>query len=135
TVSVNDGPEILYIDTPTLTVNALSGSDEIAVFAPAPNLAAWNVQLTIDGGQPTASDTLIFGTPGTDTAIFTPTGADSGTLNITNLTSVTTFTQIEHVVYDGEGGGDTLTINGTAVDDSASINPTSGGSGSFASNA
>ena len=34
TVSVNDGPEILFIDTPVLTVNALSGSDEIVLRSP-----------------------------------------------------------------------------------------------------
>ena len=39
------------------------------------------------------------------------------------------------MIYDGEGGGDNLTVNGTAMDDAANVNPTNGGSGSFASRA
>src|SRR5262249_821036 len=78
----------------------------------------WNVQLTIDGGQPTGSDTVIFGTPGVDNVIFTPTGPDSATVNITNLTSVSNLTGVEHVVYNGISttGLDNLTIIGIRND-------------------
>ncbi|MEZ6114402.1 MAG: hypothetical protein R3C99_25835 [Pirellulaceae bacterium] len=117
TVSVNDNIELYFLDTPSLIVNALGGSDEIAVQTPAPNGAVWNTNLTINGGLPTASDKVIFGTPGAqvDNVVYTPTGADSGTLNITNLNSLTTLNQIEHLVYDGEGGQDTITVNTLAV--------------------
>jgi len=65
TVSVNIGPEILFVDQPTLTVNALAGSDEVVLRAPAPNNAVWNVQVTIDGGPPSASDRLVWRRRGT----------------------------------------------------------------------
>ena len=118
TVAVNDGPAVLYLNAASLAVYALGCSDEIAVQTPAPNLAVWNVALTIDGGLPTASDKLIVGTPGTtDTVTYAPTGPDSGTLTIANLNTVFNISQIEHLVYDGEAGNDDLTVLGTAAVD------------------
>ena len=55
-----------------------------------------------------------------------PTGADSGTLHILNLSSVTTLAQIEHLVYDGEGGNDTFSVGGTGGDDTITHTPGSG---------
>ena len=67
------GPEILFVDTPTVTVNALAGSDEITVRTPAPNNAEWDVDVTINGGTPSAdADQLIVETPGQDTIVYTP---------------------------------------------------------------
>ena len=84
----------------------------------------WNVQLTIDGGLPTGSDRVIFGTPGTNTVLYTPTGADAGTLTLDQATdSVTTLAGIEHLIYDGEGGNDTFTIVGTAAADTSRTRP------------
>jgi Ca2+-binding RTX toxin-like protein len=118
TVQVNDGPTLLFINTPVIVVDAMGGSDEIAVQTPAPNLAAWDVDISIDGGLPTGSDTVIFGTPGAaDTVQYTPTGADTGTLNIVNLMSLTNLVGIEHLIYDGEGGNDLFSIIGTSSDD------------------
>ena len=97
TVAVNDGPEILFIDVPALNVYSLGGSDEIAAQAPAPNGLAWNVNLTLDGGLPTASDQVIFGTPGQQSVQYTPTAADGGTLVIANVPAgpVSTVTLIQ----------------------------------------
>jgi hypothetical protein len=118
TVSVNGAPTLLFINTPTIVVNALGGSDDISIQAPAAApVGPWNVGITVNGGLPTGSDTVIFGTPGADTVQYTPTGADTGTLNIVNLLSVTNLVGIEHLVYDGEGGNDALTINTTGGDD------------------
>ncbi len=112
TVSVNDGPDILFLNMPTFNVSALNGSDEIVVIAPAPNNAVWNVQLTIDGGAPPQdSDKVVLGTPGLpDTVIFSPTDQDSATLNIVNLTSLITMNNVEKTVYSGQGGNDNLTV-------------------------
>ncbi|MGA2266187.1 MAG: hypothetical protein ABSH10_07130, partial [Phycisphaerae bacterium] len=67
---------ILFLDTPAVTVDALAGSDEIVVIAPAANGAVWDVDVTIDGGAPSASDKLVVQTPyDAQTAVYTPSGA------------------------------------------------------------
>src|SRR5207249_4942038 len=116
TVSVNGGPDVLFIDTPTLTINALNGDDDILLRTPAPNDAIWNVQVTIDGGTATNGDTLRVETPDTaprvaETVLYTPTGINSGTLNITSLTSLVTLSQIENLSYVGDN-----TIAGQPLD-------------------
>ena len=74
TVSVNSGPNLLFVNTPSLKVNALAGNDQVVLQAPAPNLAAWNVAVTVDGGLPSVSDQLVVVAPGTDQATYTPPG-------------------------------------------------------------
>ncbi len=54
TVSLNGGPDILFLNTPVFLVDALAGDDDIVVREPAPNNAVWNVQLFIAGGTPAA---------------------------------------------------------------------------------
>ena len=49
TASINGGPAFLFLDVPALTVNTLGGSDTVTVQAPAPNLADWNVSVTVNG--------------------------------------------------------------------------------------
>ena len=77
TVSVNDGPDVLYINVPVLLLDALAGDDDIVVREPAPNNAVWNVQLFIAGGTPASptgdqGDVVELETPGTQTVVFTP---------------------------------------------------------------
>jgi hypothetical protein len=118
TVSVNNGPNILFINTPTLNVNALSGNDDIVLEAPAPNNAKWNVQVTVDGGPPASSgsglgDVFALETPAGSNAqnvTYTPTGSNSGTFNDTTLTSLITLTNVEQTFYDGGAANDTLTL-------------------------
>lgn len=143
TVTVNDSFSALFINQPTLFVDALAGDDDIVVRAPAPNAAVWNVQITLVGGPPASAtgdqgDVLEFETPGgADQVIFTPTGPESGTFTLDQATdSVISFVTsfifdpaginytsspggIEKVVYDGvsPAGFDNLTINGTIIDD------------------
>src|SRR5262249_17522053 len=56
TVSVNDGPDMLFINTPVLFIDSLSGDDDIVVREPAStnaannNTPAWNVQVYVAGG-------------------------------------------------------------------------------------
>jgi hypothetical protein len=120
TAAVNAGLEILFLDQPTLAVNALGGSDTITLRTPAPNNAVWDVAVTVDGGPPSAgtpggSDRLVVETfgPAPETAVYTPTASDAGTLDLTSLTSPVAFTGIEELLYDGEADNDTLTIVGT----------------------
>ncbi len=119
TTAINAGPTVLFLNVPLLTVNALDGSDEVVLQAPAPNNAVWNVAVTINGGPPAASDTLVVQTPGAaaETAVYTPTAVDGGTLNLSSLTSLVTFTSIEQLVYDGQGDNDSLTVVGTSGND------------------
>jgi hypothetical protein len=127
TVSVNDSLEWLFIDVPELYVDGLAGDDDIVIRAPAPNLVDWNVLVHVVGGTPSASDTLIFETPGTNQVTFRPTGADTGVLTLKGQTNDSTISiehdftipsigyisspgGIEHLVYDGENGNDTLEV-------------------------
>ena len=134
TASVNDGPEILYINIPAVFVDALAGDDDIVLREPAPNNAVWDVDLTIVGGPPAAAtgdsgDVFELETPGTQSVTFAPTGADTATLNDTTNSSLITLTNsftipalnytsspggVEQVVYQGLGGNDLLTFDTSA---------------------
>ena len=77
TVSVNGGPDMLFINQPTLFIDALSGNDDIVVREPRPNQAAWNVQIYVAGGAPASGanrlgDNVELETPGTQTVTYNP---------------------------------------------------------------
>jgi len=135
TVSVNTGPELLFINVASLTINALSGSDQVTLQTPAPNNAVWDVDVTVDGGPPAAdTDRLIVQTPGAaaESVVYTPTAADGGTLDLTSLSSVVTIANTEVLSYDGQGDNDSLTVAGTGGDDTIVHNPgVNGQAGSF----
>ncbi len=143
TVSLNGGLPILFLNQPTLLVDALAGDDDIVVRAPAPNGAVWNVQLTVAGGTPAAAtgdqgDVLEYETPGQQTITYTP-GAIPGTgvINDTTLSSSITIAQfvcpvdgllsstgsIEKLILDGEGGNDSVTVIGSGAADSFLLTP------------
>jgi hypothetical protein len=120
TVSVNTGPEMLFINVASLSVNALSGSDQVTLQTPAPNGAVWDVDVTVDGGLPADdTDRLIVQTPaaGAETALYTPTAANAGTLDLTTLSSLVTIVDTEQLSYIGQTDNDALTIAGTGGDD------------------
>ena len=142
TAVVNAGLEILFLNQPTLTVNALGGSDTIVVRTPAPNNAVWDVDVTVDGGPPSAgdpagSDRLVVETPGAgaETVSYTPTASDAGTLDLTSLSSPITISAIEELLYDGEADNDSFTVVGTGGADVITHTPGSTDqSGAFAVN-
>src|SRR5262249_51403124 len=77
TVSVNDGNDVLYINVPTLFVDALAGNDQIHVHEPAPNNAVWNTQIMVAGGAASAlqsgiGDSLVLETPGAQNVTYNP---------------------------------------------------------------
>jgi hypothetical protein len=126
TVSVNSGPNLLFVNTPSVKVNGQAGNDQIIVQAPAPNLAAWNVAVTIDGGVPSVSDQLVVIAPGTAQATYTPASANSGTLGVANSKGTVanvSFTDIESLIYDGQAGGDTFTMVGTSGANAFTLTP------------
>jgi hypothetical protein len=129
TVAVNEGMEVLFVGTPALNINALGGSDEISITAPDPNpttapAGAWDVDVTVDGGQPTGSDSVVFGTPNSSATVrYTPAGVDAGSLEITNQNSTTTLRQIEHLVYDAEGDDELVTVVGTGSNETFTHTP------------
>ena len=119
-----------FANKTALTINALGGSDTIVVRTPAPNNAVWDVDVTIDGGSPSAgdpsgSDRLVVETPGAgaETSIYTPSAADAGTLDLTTLSSLISMVQIEELLYDGEADNDGLTVVGTGGADSITHTP------------
>jgi len=126
---------LLFTNVPSLTINALSGSDQVTLQTPAPNNAVWDVDVTVNGGPPAAdTDRLIVQTPGAaaETAIYTPTSFDGGTLDLTSLSSLVTISSTEVLSYDGLGDNDNLTVVGTSSGDTIVHTPGSNDqSGSF----
>lgn len=126
TVSVNSGPNLLFVNTASVKVNAGAGNDQIILQAPAPNLAAWNVAVTIDGGVPSINDQLVVIAPGKDQATFTPSSPNSGTLGVANSSGTVTsvsVTNIENFIYDGQSDGDTFTTVGTSGANAFTLTP------------
>ncbi|HPM81420.1 MAG TPA: hypothetical protein PLF81_12010, partial [Candidatus Anammoximicrobium sp.] len=101
-----------FTNKPSLTINAGAGSDEINLNNPTTPDGL--TQITINGGDPTGSDTLIVnGTPAQNLIQYTPSGSDSG--SIVNAGPVPiAINQIEHLKLNGQGGNDTLTVIGAA---------------------
>ena len=80
TVSVNDGPEILYVNVGGadpgpgsvighLHIDGLAGDDDIILRAPADNGAGWSMRVEVAGGAPSdgadnEGDRLVLETPG-----------------------------------------------------------------------
>jgi hypothetical protein len=96
TVSVNGGPQLALDSVPSLTVDALAGNDQL-------------LAQTLGGGQAVA---------------YTPTGANSGTLDLTTLNSQINVSNIEVLTYDGQGGtNDNLAVNGTGGPDTITLTP------------
>jgi hypothetical protein len=117
TVSVNGGPEVLFIDTPAININALAGDDVITVRTPAPNDAVWAVAVLIDGGEflPSASgeqDEVRIETPyiGAESTVYIPTGLYSGVVILADLASLVQMTDVAQASYDGFQDGDDLTV-------------------------
>ncbi|HYW70658.1 MAG TPA: hypothetical protein VE961_06475, partial [Pyrinomonadaceae bacterium] len=77
TVSVNGGPEMLFVNQPFLFIDGMAGNDDVVVRGPAPNQAVWNVQVYVAGGPPAVGengpgDKIRLETPGTQTVTYNP---------------------------------------------------------------
>jgi hypothetical protein len=127
TVSVNGGPVLLFLSTPSLTIHALGGDDQIDVKAPAPNLAAWDETVTVDGGPSSAvGNQLVMAIPGASQATYTPASANSGALAINNsngLVANVAITNIQSFIDDGQSGGENLTVVGNPAANLFTLKP------------
>ena len=118
-VSVDGYEPMEFINKTTLTINSLAGDDTINLNNP--NTPTGLTGITVNGGDPGATDTLIAnGTSGVDTINYAPTGPEAG--SITGTGPTITFATIGQVTIDGQGGADALTVTtpanggaGTAV--------------------
>ena len=128
TVSVNAGPEFLFVDATSLTVNSLSGDDDIVLQTPAPNGAVWDEPVTINGGAPQTlgnrlGDIFTLETPNgllpaqAQTVTYTPSGPNSGSLDDTTTSATITLTDIEQLFYNGGTMGDAVTLIGSGGGD------------------
>jgi len=120
-VSIDNQEFINFSGKTTLTINALAGSDEINLNNP--NTPASLTAITVNGNDPTASDTVVVNGTGVGNSVtvdqFTADGArvtGAGPVVITVATA-------ESLVYNGQGGNDTLTITGTVANDDIVYTP------------
>ena len=120
-VTVDNQEAMNFTNKVNLVINGLAGSDEINLNNP--NTPTGLTSITVNGQDPTASDTLVAnGTTGTDTINFTPTAANGGGITGAGPVPIT-FTTIEQVTINGQGGNDSLTVTGTAGNDTITVTP------------
>jgi hypothetical protein len=154
TVSVNGGPDMLFINTPDLFIDSLSGNDDIVVREPAPNLAAWNVQVFVASGPPASGanrlgDNIELETPGTQSVTYTPnnplaavppvagvtfSSPDSGGGQFSDATDTSTITSTQFLIpgiYDSSpGGAENFIYAGEAGNDTLTYNTPASAAGS-----
>src|SRR6185369_1467977 len=119
-ITVNNGAVVSFIAYPTLQLNGNNGDDTIST---APATLTGVSTFIIDGGDPTASDTvLVNGTTGAD-AVTIDTLTTSGA-RITGLGPTVNVSTAEGLHYNGIEGGDTLTITTPAGLDAIAATPT-----------
>jgi hypothetical protein len=122
-VSINNLETIEFGNKTALTINTLNGTDAVNINNTTAQTGL--ASITVNGGSPSTGDTLtVTGTTGADAVNFTPTGLESGTFVFTTpVVPPISFTNIEQAVYDGQGGGDTLTVTGTQSNDRFVVTP------------
>ncbi len=126
-VSVDGFEPIEFINKTTLTINGKAGSDTINLNNP--NTPTGLNSITVNGGDPTGSDTVIVnGRVNLADAIqYNPTSSDAGNVVITGLPTVN-FTGAEHLQIDGQndaaaGPADTLDIHTLNIDGNFVLTP------------
>ncbi|HKD36232.1 MAG TPA: hypothetical protein VKB78_05505, partial [Pirellulales bacterium] len=113
-VTIDNQESYEFSNKGQLFINALAGSDEINLNNPnvptGMSTTAATPGLNVAGNDPTASDTLVVnGTTGNDTINYAP-SATFGNGSITGAAPVAiSFTTIEQVKLNGQGGTDSLT--------------------------
>ena len=125
-VSVDNQEPIEFTAKDHLVINGLAGDDQTNLNnpnTPTGSTAGGLKDITVNGNDPTASDTLIAnGTTGADTINFSPTAADGGGITGAGPVPII-FTTVEHVTINGQGGNDSLTVTGTAGNDTFTVTP------------
>jgi hypothetical protein len=125
-VAIDNFESINFSNKAALTINALGGDDTISLNNP--NTPTLLTGITVDGGDPTASDTLIVnGTTGIDTVGIDQLTSDGA--RVTGLGPTINIATAEHLIYNGQGGNDNITVTTPVGPDVISFLPGS----SFAS--
>ena len=120
-VTVNNGAVVNFSGYPTLTLTANNGDDTFNVYPTT--LPVSVTTFNVNGGDPTASDTLIVnGTAGNDTIEYNPTDIGTGTVTVNALTAVS-FDTIEALYIDGQGGTDALRLRTLPGSDQVTYTP------------
>ncbi len=124
-VTIDSFESIEFSNKTTLTINAGAGSDAIDLNDPTAPTGLTGI--TINGGDPTASDTLtVNGIPGAaDDITVSPTGIGSGSIvDVLAAFVLVLFTGVEHLSVIGQpADADGLRVNGTAGDDTFVVTP------------
>jgi hypothetical protein len=113
-ISVDAYETIEFANKTNLVLNGLAGDDVISLndLSGATSLTS----IAVDGGAPTASDTLIVtgaAGDGSDTVTWTPSSADAGMMTLAGPTIYVTTT--EQLVYDGQSDDDSLIVSGLGL--------------------
>jgi hypothetical protein len=112
TVAVSDLPTVTISGVGVLLLQGLGGSDSFSV---SPATMTTVASITVEGDEPTASDTLVVnGTAAADMINYAPTGPDVGSVTV-NAAPVVNFNTIEHVTINGLGGNDALTYTSPMI--------------------
>ena len=131
-VTVDSYEPLNFTNKSALVIDAGPGSDEINLndsHVPAGSTAgSFLTGITVNGQDPTASDKLIVnGTAGADTIGYAVSGPGAGTVTVTPPSGpalpTVTFTGIENLAINGQGGGDKLTVTTIAGFDQDTLTP------------
>ncbi len=113
-VSIDAFETIHFTNKTLLTIDAENGSDLVNLNNP--NTPTGLTGIRIDGGDPTASDTLVVtGSTGSDSVTVDQLTQDGA--RIRGLGPVITAATVEHLIYSGQGGADNFAVVGTAGSD------------------
>ncbi|MFO0915154.1 MAG: dockerin type I domain-containing protein [Pirellulales bacterium] len=114
-ITVNHGAVVNYSGYPILTLDALAGSDQIALNQLQELTGVSTIK--VEGGDPTVAGDglLVTGSQANEQVDYRPNGAGGGTIQVRTVTGgvlsaapLVEFTTIESVAYDGVGGTDRL---------------------------
>jgi Ca2+-binding RTX toxin-like protein len=109
-VTIDSFEAITFANKATLVLNGNGGNDAFSINAAG--VPDGLTAITVSGGNPTDADSLsLSGTAGADDVVFTPTGAGGGSITVGAQPTVT-FDTISRLNYNGQGGDDTITVNG-----------------------
>ncbi|MEX2113817.1 MAG: Ig-like domain-containing protein [Pirellulales bacterium] len=129
-VTIDDHESIEFANKTSLVINAGAGSDTINLNNPTTPTGLTGI--AVNGGDPTASDALIVnGTAAANTIVYTPQAVGQGTVAVTGLPTVS-FATTEHLIVNGLGGSDTLSVDSAAINGTQVFTPgTSNDSGTL----
>ena len=119
TVDVNTFKRIrLSEDAPNALVVASGLGDDVITVT-----GSGGPVLTVDGGAPAASDTLVMLSAAAAASFIVNPGSTNDAGSVTMDGSVTQYTDIEAITLDAGGGAsaDSLTVNGTAGSDAVTV--------------